>query len=308
MSLGCTEKGLWRQFVWGGGFVAKTGGNPPLRTPPPKNPTVELRNRVASLLCWALTHTQINRPQSLGSPQLSAAVREQCDIRPYAAFWQAMFELDEYITFSEFSRVLAHVQTANGFQTAVQTILESRKSGVLPNAPEQSGNFGIYWKSHLSVASTVLLVSDDVFRFVPERREILRSILQFQMGCEGNDVDAVIRAKPWGDIDEYYAIAGEQCPAFIASGQVRVVAFKSQSLIILKGYTLEREADGSYFVDGDMDLCTLKINMPCFHESELNRLLRVDKKSQIGGNQIRVRFGLGRPLNNASQLLQLWSD
>ena len=155
---------------------------------------------------------------------------------------------------------------------------------------KQSGNFGIYWKSHLSVAGTVLHVADDVFRFVPDRLEILRSILQVQMGCEGNDVGAVVRAKPWGDIDEYYAIAGEQCPAFIASGQVRVVSFKSQPLIILKGYILEREADGSYFVDGDMDLCSLKINMPCFHELELNRLLRVDKKSQIEGNQIRGSF------------------
>ena len=276
-----------------------------LGTPPPETPTEELRDRVASLLCWALTHTQINRPQSFGSPQLSAEVREQCDIRPYAAFWQAMFELDGHITFSEFSRVLAHVQTANAFPTAVQTILESRESGVLPNAPAKTDNFGIYWKSHLSVAETVLHVSDDVFSFVPERREILRSILQFQMGCEGNDVGTVIRAKPWGDIDEYYAMAGEQCPAFIESGHVRVASFKGQSLIILKGYTLERDADGSYFVDGNMDLCTLKINMPCFHELELNRLLRVDKKSQIEGNRVRVRFGLGRPINNASQLLQL---
>ena len=281
---------------------------PLLGTPPPDNPTEELRNQVASLLCWAMTHTQINRPQSLGSPELSAADREQCDIRPYSAFWHAMFELDEYITFSEFSSILAHVQTANEFPTAVQTILESRESGGLPNAPEQSGNFRIYWKSHLSVSETVLHVVDDVFSFVPERREILRSILQFQMGCEGNDVGAVIRAKPWVDINEYYSIAGEQCPAFISSGQVRGVSLNSQPLIILKGYILEREADGSYFVDGDMDLCSLKINMPCFHESELNRLLRVAKKSQIGANQIRVRFGLGRPITNASQLLQLWVE
>ena len=276
-----------------------------LGTPPTENPTEELRNRVASVLCWAMTHTQINRPQSFGSPHLSATARAHCDIRPYAAFWQAMFELDGYITFGEFNSVLARVQTANEFPTAVQTILESRESGVMPNAPEQSGNFGIYWKSHLTLAGTVLHIADDVFGFVPERREILRSILQFQMGCEGNDVGAVIRAKPWGDINEYYAIAGEQCPAFIASGQVRVVSFKSQPLVILKGYILEREPDGSYFVDGDMDLCSLKINMPCFHEWELNRLLRVDKKSQMGGNQVRVRFGLGRPINDASQLLQL---
>ena len=279
-----------------------------LGAPPPEDPTEDLRNRVASLLCWAMTHTQINRPQSLGSPQLSDADRAQCDIRPFAAFWQAMFELDGYINFTEFSRVLAHVQTANGFPAAVQTILESRKSGILPNTPEQSPNYRIYWTSHLSVAGAVLHVADDVFRFIPERREIIRSILQFQMGCAGNDVCTAIRARPWSDIDEYYAIAGEQCPAFIASGQVRVVSFNSQPLTFLKGYILERGSDGSYFVDGGMDLCSLKINTPCFHNSELKRLLRVAEKSQIGGDRVRVQFGLGRPVNQPSRLLQLWGD
>ena len=274
-------------------------------TSPPEEPTADLQNRVASLLCWAMTHTQINRPQSLGSPQLSPSLRKQCDIRPYAAFWQAMFELDGYITFGEFSRVLAHLQTASGFLTAVQTILKSRESGILPNVPEKSENFGIYWKSHLSVGGMVLRVVDDVFRFVPERREILRSMLQFQMGCEGSDVGAVIRDRPWKDVHEYYSMAGEGCPAFLASGQVRIVSYKSEPLVILRGYNLERTADGSYFVDGDVDLCSLQINMPCFHESELERLLRVDKKSQIDGNRVRVTFGLGRPINNAEQLLQL---
>ena len=279
-----------------------------LGTPPPETPTDELRTQVASLLSWAMTHTQINRPQSIGSPQLTAVEREQCDIRPYAAFWQAMFELDGYITFDEFSRVLAHVQTANDFSAALQTISESRKSGVLPMAPAKSGNFGIYWKSHLSVANSILHFENDVFHFVPERRETLRSILQFQMGCEGNGVGAIVQAKPWSDIHEYYSMAGEQCPAFIASGQVRVVSFDSQPLVILKGYALEKDTGGSYFVDGDMALCSLKLNMPCFHDSELNRILRVDKKFQIGSKQIRVYFGLGRPINDASQLLQLWGE
>ena len=279
-----------------------------LGTTPPENPTNELRNRVASLLCWAMTHTQINRPQSIGSPYLGPADREHCDIRPYATFWQAMFELEGYITFDEFSRVISHLQTVDWFPAAIETILESRESGTLPDVPAKSSNFGIYWRSHLSVARTVLQISDDVFRFVPEGREILRSILQFQMGCMGNDVSAAIRARSWGNVHEYYSIAGEECPAFIESGQIRVVSFKSQPLIILKGYILNREADGSYFVDGDSDLCNLKLNMPCFHESELNRLLRVDNKSQIEGNQIRVHFGLGRPINDASQLLQQWGE
>ena len=279
-----------------------------LGSPPPENPTDELRNRVASLLCWAMTQTQINRPQSIGSPYLRPTLRAQCDIRPYAAFWQALFQLDGHVTFSEFSRVLAHVQTAQGFPTAVETILEARTSGTLPSAPEKSGNFGIYWKSHLSVAGTVLEVVDDVFRFVPGRREMLSSILQFQMGCEGNDVSAVIRAKPWGSVHEYYSMAGADCPAFIASGQVRVVSFNSQPLIILKGYDLKKTANGSYYVDGGLDLCSLKINMPCFHKAEVSRLLRVDKKSKMEGDKVRITLGLGRPINNARKLLQMWGE
>src|SRR5690349_8600349 len=39
-----------------------------LGTNPPKDPSSELRKQVDSLLCWAMTHTQINRPQSFGSP------------------------------------------------------------------------------------------------------------------------------------------------------------------------------------------------------------------------------------------------
>ena len=279
-----------------------------LGTHPPIDPNEELQNQVASLLSWAMIHTQINRPQSLGSPQLSPTDREQCDIRPYAAFWKAIFDLDGYITFSEFSSVLAHVQTANAFPAAIQTILESRKTGVLPNDPGQSANFRIYWNSHLSVAGLVLSIEDDVFRFVPGRQEILRSILQFQMGCEENDAGAAIRAQSWNDINEYYSLAGQQCPAFIASGQVKVVSFNKQPLILLENYTLGKEADGTYFVDGGIDLCSLKIKMPCFHASELNRLLRVEIKAQIGEGQVRVRFGLGRPINDASQLLRLWNE
>ena len=75
---------------------------------------------------------------------------------------------------------------------------------------------------------------------------------------------------------------------------------------MLKGYTLEKDSVG-YFVEAGMELCMLKITMPCFHASELKRLLRIDKKTGIGKGRIRIRFGLGRPINDSRQLLQLWS-
>ena len=129
-----------------------------LGTTPPEEPSADLRKRVDSLLCWAMTHTQINRPQSFGSPSPEPEDRAKCDIRPYATFWQAMLELGGFISFDEFSHVLAHIQSVSEFPSAVQKILEARESGVLPDAPNKSGNFGIYWRSHLSVASEVLQI------------------------------------------------------------------------------------------------------------------------------------------------------
>lgn len=278
-----------------------------LGTNPPTNPSDELRRQVDSLLCWAMTHTQINRPQSLGSPPIKKEARTSCDIRPYAAFWQAMFELDGMINFNEFSNVLSHVHKVSDFPDAVQTILDARNSGQLPVMPEKSGNFGIYWRAHLSVADAVLQITDGTFTFKPERESILKSILRFQMGCEGNDVRAAIRARPWTDINDYYSFTGEQCPTFIASGQATVVSFGGTSVVMLKGYTLEKDNFG-YFVDAGMELCALKISMPCFHISEQRRMLRVDQKTSIAENRIRIRLGLGRPITNSMQLVQLWEQ
>ena len=278
-----------------------------LGTEPPEEPSRELRNQVDSLLCWAMTHAQVNRPQSLGSPAITLAEREACDVRPYAAFWQAMFELDGSITIDEFSNVIAHVQAVNDFPAAIQMIKKARQSGTLPVAPEKSGNYGIYWRAHLSVADAVLQISDGVFRFAPEREGILKSILQFQMGCENNDVSAAIGAKPWSDVNEYYSFAGEGCPAFIASGNATVLSLESQPVVMLKEYTFERDSDG-YFVDAGIELCALRITMPCFHASEPGRMLRVDKKLGLGEGRIRIKLGLGRPINDSGYLLQLWSE
>lgn len=278
-----------------------------LGTNPPIDPSAELRKRVDSLLCWAMTHTQINRPQSLGSPAIEAKDRTSCDIRPYAALWQAMFKLGGTINFEEFSSVLAHIHTVGEFPSAVQTILHARESGKLPKAPEKSENFGIYWRAHLSVAEAVLQITDGVFTFAPEREGILKSILQFQMGCEGNDESVAIRSKSWTDINEYYSFAGQECPTFIASGQATVVSFRDLPVAMLKGYTVEKDASG-YFVDAGMELCPLKINMPCFHASELHRMLRVDQKVSIANSRIRIRFKLGSLINNPLQLLQLWGE
>jgi len=99
-----TRKSLYEEF--GLLYVPKYSGTPHLTsvgkqlftllgTHPPSDPSEVVRSQVDSLLCWAMSHTQINRPQSLGSPNITEEERADCDIRPYAAFWQAMLELAE---------------------------------------------------------------------------------------------------------------------------------------------------------------------------------------------------------------------
>jgi len=226
-----TRKSLYEEF--GLLYVAKYSGTPHLTgvgrqlfnllgMRPPSDPSEEVRIQVDSLLCWAVSHTQINRPQSLGSPNITEEERADCDIRPYAAFWQAMLELGGTVTFEEFNNVLAHVQRVDHFESAVQTIMRARESGALPEAVEKSDNFGIYWRAHLSLARAVLNIRDGQFSFVPNRERIIRSILEFQTQRESSDASAAIRSKWWADVDEYYLFAGQECPEFIASGQPTV--------------------------------------------------------------------------------------
>ena len=52
------------------------------------------RDKATSLLAWALANSQINRPQSPGSPRISKPDRASCDVRPYAVGWQAIHDLE----------------------------------------------------------------------------------------------------------------------------------------------------------------------------------------------------------------------
>ena len=278
-----------------------------LGTTPPVQGSPDLHRRVDSLLCWAMAHTQIHRPQSLGSPPVSSSDRAACNVRPYATFWQAMFDLGGSVSFEEFQSVLAHLHSVSDYHSAIEAILNARESGIPLQAPQESTNFGIYWKAHLSVAGSVLQFADEKFTFAPERQEVIRSILQFQMGCEGDDITTALESRPWEDIHEYYSFAGEECPAFIASGQTTVVSFAGNPLVLFKNYALEK-GESDYYLDGGTELCTLKIGVPCFHVSRPERLLRVDQKSRTKNGGVRVRLGLGRPINDPNKLLQLWSD
>ena len=88
----------------------------------------QLQLRVDALFCWAMMHCQINRPQSFGTPRLTEQERVACNLRPYAAFWQAVIDLDGFVTMEEFVNVLSETQTATDTNiiAAVQLIRSIR--------------------------------------------------------------------------------------------------------------------------------------------------------------------------------------
>jgi hypothetical protein len=274
---------------------------------PTDTPSHELRLRVDTLLCWAMTRCQINRPQSLGSPAIAPAERAACTIRPYAAFWKALLDLNSQLSFDEFRRVLARVQRVEDYEDALNVIRAAREGGTLPKGPNQSGNFRIYWNSHLTVAGSVLTLSKgDVFTIADGREKVIAEILRAQAGCEASDSLNTIRARPWKTVRDYYEFAGLGCPEYLATGHFRALTVGTEKIVILRGYELQTGND-DFFVEGDIELCELKLATPCFHNDQATRILRVDKKIVIGPGQVRVVFGLGRPINDASVLLAEWN-
>ncbi|HVV73690.1 MAG TPA: hypothetical protein VHI52_19655, partial [Verrucomicrobiae bacterium] len=275
---------------------------------PPAQPTEELRLKVDSLLCWAMAHCQINRPQAFGTPRPSGADRSLCELRPYAAFWQAVLDLGGQIAWTEFANILSITRTVEDYFEAIQSILEIRQGAKpMPPAPVRGsgeGNYRIYWTDHLTVAASVMSFTGGEFRFLPSREPMVREMLSFN-GCSGSP-GAAIRAASWSDIRDYYSnISGIACPPYLASGSPLQTNIGNSQLQLLKGYALMRAA-GRRFIEGGAELCSYKIATQCFHKDHPARLLRVSGKEVLGTNRIRIMLEAARPVLNLESMLALW--
>jgi hypothetical protein len=179
--------------------------------PPPTEPKESLRLWVDEILCWALSNTQINRPQSFGSPKISEEERTSCTIRPYACFWQAMRDLGGSIALSEFVGALRYVKTPADYTPAMSTIKAARAVG-----RELSGkstmNYQIYWKSHATLAESILdfNTSTNTFHFKPHRRELVYGVLDFHMSRKHAAAEAIFTATPWSDVQRLLQQAGRK--------------------------------------------------------------------------------------------------
>lgn len=260
-----------------------------------------------ALLIWAQCRTQINRPQSRGAPKPSVAEWKNCDVKPYAAAWMAVLELEGQLGMDEFMGALRHIHRISEFPSALERIRSARLSGTaladprtwLSGQPEM--NYVIYWRSHLTIANQ-LMERDADSQFLIARREywdIVDAALRFQSGCGGDPLDAITSAS-WDSPEDYFMnLAGAACPPFLATGAPKLTTFGGQTLADLNGYELLKSP---LAISGGPELCGLQINLQCYHSDSPKRLLRIDQKLQAGGGVVRLQFGLGRPISDLALL------
>ena len=180
--------------------------------------------RATSLLTWALSNCQIDRPRSPGSPKITDAERKACDIRPYMAAWSLMLDLEGVLYLHEFLGPVRQLEKVDGYDACVAGIRAARAAGTTFANPEAvngkaPGNPSIYWRSRLSVGGTLLQFNPGLQRleFAHRGEAVVETILDAQRGSEGDPLSA-IAARPWTTIQDYFEVAGRKCPAAILNG------------------------------------------------------------------------------------------
>jgi hypothetical protein len=190
--------------------------------------TDEFRPREAAqataLIAWALSNIQIQRPLSRGSPGLTAAERNACDIRPCAAAWSMMLDLDGVLYMHEFLGPVRELQRVADYDACVAQIRQARINGEVFVQPDQWAagaplmNPSIYWKSRISVAGQLLEydTGQQRFGFAPGGENLLLALIDSQADQSLEDDTAFLEAAEWEDVESYFRAAGRQCPAEVA--------------------------------------------------------------------------------------------
>jgi hypothetical protein len=273
---------------------------------PTAEPSDDLRHQVDSLLAWALSHSQIARPQGSGTPRLRPDVRKLCDVRPYAAFWTALRVLDGWISAEELQRILLYLQCSDDFEKAVDAIREWRETGQLrvsgtPYQPFENqasvNNHRIYWTTHLSIARSLLAVDAGVFKAASRTLALLDAITDLTSACGTGSASSMIVARPFSSLDDYFQHSGMACPPFIGSGKVRLRMIEGEEIAFLGGFALDL-VGGDMRIEGEADLCSLKINAPCFHPSQPANLLRLVRKELNAEGHVSLILRPARPILN----------
>lgn len=260
------------------------------------------KKRINAVIAWALSNSQLNRPQSRGTPSPAAGQWESCDIRPYAAGWQAILELDGWLRLDEFFGVLWFTHTVEDVGPAIEAIREVRAIGKDLIDPKRFARDGdlmnprIYWASHLSSGGTILRIPEGTDRLEvrDESRELLETVLRFAGGCGIGGSETSFRARPYKSVEEYFeSVAGRACPEFLFSGSMRVENVGHEPITILEGYKTELSGD-DIILHGGPELCSIALNAPCYHKSVPGRLLRLAVKEESPDYQVILKLRRAR--------------
>jgi hypothetical protein len=259
------------------------------------------RKRVDAVIAWALSNSQINRPQSRGSPSPSQQEWTTCNIRPYAAGWQAILDLGGWLRLTELFGVLAHAHKVADYPAALETIRRARVEGtpLLDEGRFEKGrdlfNPRIYWRSHLSVGRTLLNWDDAQLTLRHDKRALLQTVLAVSGGCSAGPSQVSFQARAYGSTEEYFErIAGRACPAFLFAGSLRVENVGEEPITILQEYPSEVRGD-DVIVEGGPELCAIALNAPCYHRSVPDRILRLAVKEDSPDYKVRLFLRRGRP-------------
>ena len=182
------------------------------------------RVQATALISWALSNIQIRRPQSPGSPHLTAAERNACDIRPCAVAWSMVLDLDGVLYMHEFIGPVRHLQTVADYDACVAQIRQARIDETIFVQPNDWANGAplmnpsIYWKSRISVAGQLLGYDTEQQRFTLTAggESLVLALIDSQADQSGEEDTAFLQAVAWDDTEGYYRIAGRQCPAEVA--------------------------------------------------------------------------------------------
>ncbi|MBB4216262.1 hypothetical protein FHT79_003449 [Rhizobium sp. BK212] len=262
--------------------------------------TEDFKRRATAILAFALSRSQIYRPQSRGSPKQPKNDLDACRVRPYALAWQAVLDLDGFLTMDEFGAVLCRISDPSQYDDAIAKINKARDTGKpFQRDVALSDNFFIYWKSHLTVANTLLIEeegqAETILRLNKDYRSLLTGLMRFGRSC-GNSKEELFSALNWGSIEEYYSsIAGVTCPPFMETPEPKIINVAGTAVTDLSSYEL-RISGRTAEVVGGPELCNLPILTPCIHSLHREYLLRLDTKNRLKDGRIELGLGRGRPI------------
>ncbi|TBE26558.1 hypothetical protein ELH05_01085 [Rhizobium ruizarguesonis] len=266
----------------------------------PKPYTDDFKRRVTAILAFALSRSQIYRPQSRGSPNQPKGDLDACRVRPFALTWQAILDLKGSLTMDEFGAVLCKVWEPSQYDDAIAKIEKARDEGTpFQRDTALSNNFLIYWKSHLSIANTLLIEEESktgtILTLNKNYRSLLSGLMRFGRSCDDSK-EELFSAVKWKTIEEYYSsIAGVTCPPFMESPEPKIVNVSGTSVTDLSSHELHISGSTAKIIGGP-ELCKLPILTPCMHRLHKAFLLRLDTKKRLNDGRIELGLGRGRPI------------